>query len=251
MLTLLQAPARVPVPAEAPPVPGTPSPIIAIPGQGPLMNVGTLRAEIRELSIQLQGLEAQWDGLRSQLDAMLRTNPARPGVQQAWAEVGMQMAKVKGDIAYREARIAQIEGRIAGTAPPPPVGIFRRGIDPNVAMPLGMVLFITLGLPVSIAWAKRILRGRPQPAPIPNDYTSRLDNIERAIEAVAIEVERISEGQRFVTKIFAQRQDPAAKAAPAASEAASAEAKMLGAGPVEPIVIQQRERVRERVITPH
>jgi hypothetical protein len=215
------------------------------------MDLGALRVEVRELNIQLQGLQAQWDGLRSQLDVMLRTNPARPGVQQAWADVGVQIAKVKGDIAYREARIAQIEGRVSGTSAPPPGGLFRRGIDPNVAMPLAMVLFMTLGLPVSIAWARRIFRGRPQPTPLPPEYSSRLDNIERAIDAVAIEVERISEGQRFVTKIFAQRQDPAAKAAPATPAAESAEPRMLGAGPVEPIVIPQRERVRERVITPH
>jgi hypothetical protein len=247
MLTLFQAPARVRVLPEAPSTPATP-----VPMQAATVDVGTLRAEIRELNIQLEGLQAQWNGLHSQLDAMLRNNPARPGVQQTWADVGVQMAKVKGDIAYREARIAVMEGRVSGTtAPPPPVGIFRRGIDPNVAMPLAMVLFMTLGLPVSIAWAKRIFRGKPQPAPMPNDYSTRLDNIERAIEAVAIEVERISEGQRFVTKIFAQRQDPAAKSPPATPEAASAEPRMLGAGPVEPIVVPQRERVRERVITPH
>ena len=33
----------------------------------------------------------------------------------------------------------------------------------------------------------------------------RLANIEQSVDAVAIEVERIGEGQRFVTKLFAER----------------------------------------------
>ena len=33
----------------------------------------------------------------------------------------------------------------------------------------------------------------------------RLERIERAVEAVAIEVERISEGQRFTTKLLSER----------------------------------------------
>jgi hypothetical protein len=35
--------------------------------------------------------------------------------------------------------------------------------------------------------------------------TARLERIERAVESVAVEVERISEGQRFVTKVLADR----------------------------------------------
>lgn len=33
----------------------------------------------------------------------------------------------------------------------------------------------------------------------------RLERIERAVEAMSIEVERISEGQRFVTKLLAEK----------------------------------------------
>ena len=34
---------------------------------------------------------------------------------------------------------------------------------------------------------------------------TRLDRLEHAIEAIAVEVERIGEGQRFVTKVLADR----------------------------------------------
>ena len=48
--------------------------------------------------------------------------------------------------------------------------------------------------------------------------SARLARVEQAIEAVAIEVERISEGQRFVTQLLAERRDDARLAAPAYAE---------------------------------
>ena len=249
----MMIPMQARVAPEAPQVPVATSPAKGTPIQAPVADVATLRSQVRELRIQLTGLQAQWDGLRTQLDAMLRTNPARPPVQQAWADVGMQIASIKGDIAYREARIAQAEGRfVSTTTPPPPAGLFRRPIDPNVVFPMGTAMLVALGLPVSIAWAKRILRGKPQPPPLAVDHTMRLENIERAIDTVAIEVERVSESQRFLTRILLEPPDRAA--APdttAAPEGASSAPKMLGASPMEPINIPQRERVRQPVITPH
>jgi hypothetical protein len=51
-------------------------------------------------------------------------------------------------------------------------------------------------------------RGRPQdPGRIPYgaDIDLRLQRIEQAVDAIAIEVERMSESQRFTTKVLAER----------------------------------------------
>lgn len=66
----------------------------------------------------------------------------------------------------------------------------------------------TVFYPLARAFARRI-EGRSAPAAVPADVTDRLDRIERAVESVALEVERISEGQRFVTKLMAERAEPA------------------------------------------
>lgn len=39
----------------------------------------------------------------------------------------------------------------------------------------------------------------------PRDTTDRLTRIEAAVDAMSVEVERISEGQRFVTKVLSER----------------------------------------------
>jgi hypothetical protein len=37
------------------------------------------------------------------------------------------------------------------------------------------------------------------------EITARLERIERTVESIAVEVERVSEGQRFTTKLLAER----------------------------------------------
>jgi hypothetical protein len=70
------------------------------------------------------------------------------------------------------------------------------------------VIFGTTALvlfPLMRAWARRIEGRGPAPASLPPDVADRLERIERAVESIAVEVERISEGQRFVTKVLADR----------------------------------------------
>ena len=234
---------------QAPSLPQTPAPIIApVPGA----DLAALQAQLGQLQVQLAGLRGQWDGLKEQLDQMLRNNPARPRVQQEWADVGIQKAKVEGEIRSLEARIAQKEGRpvLAPVATPTIPVIPRVFIAPALAIPAVSVVTLVLMLPLSVAFAKRIMRRAPRAAPVPPELTMRLDRIEQAVDTIAIEVERISEGQRFVTKIMADRVSPGSmNDAPTAAQVKQPLA--LGAGAMEPIVVPERERVRQRVITPH
>lgn len=232
---------QTPVPsAPATPVAPVEVPVVA---QGPATLSG-LQAQAIELRIQLAGLRAQWNGLHTQLDQMLRNNPARPGVQQKWADVGVQKAQVEGDLARVEAQIAQLTGApVAGVRPPLPRG---SRFNPNVGIPIGAVLLMVMFVPVSRAWARRIGRGSNRPAPLTRDAVDRLERLEQAIDTVAIEVERISEGQRFVTKILAERPKRAEAAAPPEAAAADPQMRALGAGPAEPIPIPQRQQVREQ-----
>ena len=62
---------------------------------------------------------------------------------------------------------------------------------------------IAIGLPIARAYARRI-EAKPTPS-VPTDVTARLERMEQAIDSIAIEVERISDGQRFTTKLLADR----------------------------------------------
>lgn len=49
-------------------------------------------------------------------------------------------------------------------------------------------------------------RGKKGDAALPKGIEQRLERIETAVDAIAIEVERISEGQRFTTRLLSDRQ---------------------------------------------
>jgi hypothetical protein len=51
------------------------------------------------------------------------------------------------------------------------------------------------------------------------EVAGRLERIEQSLEAVAIEVERISEGQRFTTKLLSEGRGSAASQLPSAGSA--------------------------------
>lgn len=75
-----------------------------------------------------------------------------------------------------------------------------------------MIPITVIGAPIARAIARRIERGvgsgSDSPS-LPNDVGARLERMEQAIDAIAIEVERIAEGQRFTSKLLAGRADPA------------------------------------------
>ena len=67
-------------------------------------------------------------------------------------------------------------------------------------------MVITFGTIIILvrAWLNRG-RGTPPPAHQLEPVMDRLLRIEQTLDSVAIEVERISEGQRFATKLLAER----------------------------------------------
>jgi hypothetical protein len=63
------------------------------------------------------------------------------------------------------------------------------------------VIVLVIAIPLVRAHVRNLDR-RVLPPPPDSD---RLARIETAVEAMAIELERISEGQRFVTRLMAER----------------------------------------------
>ena len=66
------------------------------------------------------------------------------------------------------------------------------------------VVGIILAFPIGRAIARYIDR-RGTTAPVSGDVTQRLVAIEQAVDAVAIEMERLSEANRFTTKLLSER----------------------------------------------
>ena len=77
-----------------------------------------------------------------------------------------------------------------------------------------VIVPVVFGLPSIVAGLVIVLRHKEKMATLNSDagrgfdVEARLDRIEQAVEAIAIEMERVGEGQRFVTKLLAERPTP-------------------------------------------
>ena len=61
-----------------------------------------------------------------------------------------------------------------------------------------------------VAWVTFLIASRRRPPQADSNALSqveaRLERIEQAVDTIAIEVERVSEGQRFTSKLLAERE---------------------------------------------
>ncbi len=73
-------------------------------------------------------------------------------------------------------------------------------------------IVLALGVPLVRAYVRR---KDAEPPAVSLQAEQRLARMETALEAMALEIERISEGQRFVTKLLADRETAKAALPPA------------------------------------
>jgi hypothetical protein len=79
--------------------------------------------------------------------------------------------------------------------------------DEDIVVPIAFFLtaiILSIGIPLVRGLVRRWDRKGSAP-PLPLDTSARLERIEQAIDAMSIEVERIAEGQRFVTRLMSDR----------------------------------------------
>jgi hypothetical protein len=228
---------QIPTPPAPPAPPGTPT-VISIPGggtrvvfqDGPLTarDVQALRARGSELSNQLQSANRRRDQLSRQLEDADGLN--KQGIEQRIAQLDQRIMGIEADIAENGRRLASAPARSlpAGpeVGPPNPFGL---SSDQITGISIVGTLFVLF--PLSVAMARNIWRrGSRSAAPAQTkESTERMERLEQAVDAIAIEIERVSEGQRFVTRLLTE---------------GSAPALSVGQKAAEPVRLPEREALR-------
>ena len=120
------------------------------------------------------------------------------GIEAAIAENGRLLAS---------APAAALAQNPTSTRQPSP-GPF--GMNPGQLTGISIVGTIFVLFPLSLALARNIWRrgSRFAAPPASAESTQRMERLEQAVDAIAIEVERISEGQRFVTRLLTEGSGP-------------------------------------------
>jgi len=70
---------------------------------------------------------------------------------------------------------------------------------------LPAIVIIVLGLPLVRVLARRLDRRDVASGPALAKIEERLSRLETGVDSIAVEIERISEGQRYTTKLLAER----------------------------------------------
>jgi hypothetical protein len=79
-------------------------------------------------------------------------------------------------------------------------------MGPEILVPFGAfatAIILAIGVPIARAYARKLDAQSRNPG-VPAEVTDRLERMEHAIDAVALEIERISEGQRFTTRLLSE-----------------------------------------------
>jgi hypothetical protein len=229
---------------------------VASPQAGPVIvgsapSLASLEGQAQVLQEQLNQLLAQRAGHATRLRMM--RGDERDVVAAQLKQVNAQIANTAGDLATVRAQIAMRQGKpMPQTSVPsdfqtPPGN--RGNVDGQVTAVL-IIFTLAVLMPIALGITRRLWRRTPKDSDgsLADRVSPRLEQLERAVDSIAIEIERISEGQRFVTKVLAERM-PLAQP-PALSDAPESSLRALGAGPIEPIRVAERQAVRQSV-TPH
>ena len=183
------------------------------------------RQQRNELRDQLERLEDQ----RNEIQQELRQNTGdadKKGLEQRLSNVDARIGDVEKQLAAADANVAAAAAIPGAVQEPRPIP--RQGPPEELFVLIGIFMFIVV-LPLTIAYARRIWRrGAAVVSTIPQEIYDRFARLDQAIDSVAIEVERIGEGQRFLTRVYTDSQ------------------RGLGAGPAERIETPDRERVGDR-----
>lgn len=175
------------------------------------------RAQRRELNNQLDELKSTRREITSQLEDVSAGSPERKPLETRMTDIDSRITTVDQMLASNATDISKAAA-IPGAVVEPP-RVINEG-PPQEAYALGGIFMLVVLLPISVAFARRIWRrSAAAVAAFPREIGERLLRMEQALEATAVEVERIGEGQRFLTRLFTEGEG----------------ARSLGAGAAQPL----------------
>jgi len=192
---------------QAPATPGAPAaPGVTIVTPQALVGPPTTAAELRALKARRSELSDQLNsavGRRRDVARQLQSASGadRAGLEQRLGVLDARIARLEASIDETGQQLASVPVELIAQQEP------ARSSRPTIAMnavPILIVFTIFVLCPMALAIARSIWKRGSTARPLPDrETTARLERMEQAMDAIAIEIERVSEGQRFVTRLLA------------------------------------------------
>ena len=185
------------------------------------------RAQRTELRRQLESLEQKRGELVREIANTPSGSTERAGLEHRLKDMDARIASTDQELAASDAAVAR-------TAALPGAVVEQRQVNqsgpPEEFWVLGGLFMVVVLFPLSVGYARRLWRkgaSATTPVPLGPELDDRLTRLEQAVDAIAVEVERVGEGQRFMSRQFTEHVMPRA----------------LSAGAAEPIELKHREQL--------
>ena len=222
---------QLPGPPPAPDFPGPPPAPATIQhaGGSPRVVFQAVQAKREVLGEYMSRLLNRRNNVAERLNNPNITPAEKAALEEHLRELNNRIIGMEKQLEQADAEVAAAAGVPGSTVPES--GGMRNG-PPEEMLIIGTVFSGIALVIVAFAYARRLWKGATQVvSQIPAAFEARLTRFEQSIDAMAIEIERVSEGQRFLTKVLAEDSQRA-----------------LGAGPAQPIDVSSKvaEPVRRK-----
>jgi hypothetical protein len=214
MTVMQQTPQSAPPTTATPPTlpPGATFTLIGPQGQADALVIPRTREQVRALLTRREALSDQLTSVserRHELSMELQgtaDGAARSGLQDRIRLLDQRLLQLETDLATTGRELSAAAPEMVATTE---VGMSQSGgghFEEGMAVGGVSVLLAcaTLYFFARRRW-KRSLRAVPAGT---SADSGRLERLEHGMEAIAIEIERVSEGQRFVTRLLSESQPP-------------------------------------------
>jgi hypothetical protein len=172
---------------------------------------------LRDLRRELQDAAERRNSIAGRLRGT--DEEARPGMVARLKVLDDRIVSLEQEITGTGQQLANASGAAltaAASQDPDPRMIAQQAAENMI--PIVAIITIFFFFPLAIAFArliwKRATATTQRPAIADQATQQRLEQLQHSVDTIAIEVERISEGQRFVTRLLNERERPQALGSP-------------------------------------
>lgn len=173
--------------------------------------VQAIRIKLNDLRNELQDAASRRRTIADQLRSS--DNRAAKGIEDRLQVLDARIVQIEKDITMNGALLknAPAAALIAGTTQEPDPNLIIQQIGDKI-IPIVFIVSLFVFAPFAFAISRLFWRrssATSRPAIADQETRTRLEQLQQSVDTIALEVERISEGQRFVTKLMSERDRPA------------------------------------------
>lgn len=176
-------------------------------GQPSMQQFRMLQARQQVLKDQMEEVQDRRNELSQSLDGK-GVGADRTGIEARINGLDQRLVQIDNDLTQVGKELAaSAPGSLVDPKPPPPFTGYNEDDLMGAGFGGAAIMFAIFTPFIIRNWMRRRrTRGLTMTTPLPVSADPRIDRMEQAIDTIAVEIERVSENQRFMTRLLTETQ---------------------------------------------